>query len=92
MAQVYKIVRGKENVECNTWFEKYDEDTQRTKGSAHPLNLRRGQARLEVRRHFFSQRVVENWNNTPANMKEARTVKQFKRLYGAYRKQVATAY
>ena len=35
-------------------------------------------ARLELRRNFFSQRVAEKWNSLPGETKEARTVKEFK--------------
>jgi hypothetical protein len=35
-----------------------------TRQAADPLNIRPKAARLEVRRQFFSQRVVENWNET----------------------------
>jgi hypothetical protein len=36
-----------------------------TRQAADPLNIRPKAARLEVRRQFFSQRVVENWNEIP---------------------------
>jgi hypothetical protein len=35
-------------------------------------------ARLEVRRHFFSNRVVEAWNLIPSTVKNATTVSNFK--------------
>jgi hypothetical protein len=35
----------------------------------------------EYRRHFFSQRVVDEWNPHPDYVKEARNVPCFKRLY-----------
>jgi hypothetical protein len=34
---------------------------------------------LEVRRHFFSNRVVETWNQLPSAMKNARNVSSFKK-------------
>jgi hypothetical protein len=46
-----------------------------------PLNLRPGPARLEVRRHFFSNRVVDSWNQIPRKVKNAIIVGIFKRLY-----------
>jgi hypothetical protein len=33
---------------------------------------------LEVRRKFFSNRVVESWNQVPSAVKNARTVGMFK--------------
>ncbi len=41
--------------------------------------------RLEVRSNFFSIRVVVEWNKVPENIKMARSVGQFKRLYNQHR-------
>jgi len=39
-------------------------------------------SRLELRRNFFSQRVVSHWNKLPTHVVEADTVNSFKnRLY-----------
>jgi hypothetical protein len=46
--------------------------------AADPLNLRPQAGRLETRRNFFSQLVVDTWNNIPAM---AVTVKEFKNGY-----------
>jgi hypothetical protein len=50
-----------------------------------PLNLRPQASRLEIRRNFFSQRVIEDWNNVPAELKQAKNVKYFKRGYRTLR-------
>ena len=44
-----------------------------------------------MRRNFFSQRVVDSWNNIPPVIKDTNTVNSFKRLYGAHRSNVGTA-
>jgi hypothetical protein len=36
---------------------------------------------LEVRKNFFSHRVVEDWNRVPPELKRAGTVKSFKNGY-----------
>jgi hypothetical protein len=38
-----------------------------------------------VRRNFFSNRVVDSWNQIPSEMKNARNVGMFKRLYRIHR-------
>ena len=91
MAQVYKIVTGKDNVKSETWFTMAREGLRQTRGNAHPLSLRQERSRLEVRRNFFSQRVVDGWNKVPAVIKDVKTVNIFKRLYGAHRDNVAFA-
>jgi hypothetical protein len=49
-----------------------------TRQAADPLNIRPKAARLEVRRQFFSQRVVEDWNEIPEKVKSAVSVIGFK--------------
>jgi hypothetical protein len=53
--------------------------------AADPLNLRQQAARLEIRRNFFSNRVIEGWNEVPSGIKNAGTVHSFKRVYRAHR-------
>ena len=91
MAQVYKIVTGKDKVNSDTWFTMGREGQRMTRGNAHPLSLKQQRARLEVRRNFFSQRVVESWNKIPTVIKDTKNVSSFKRLYGAHRDKVDIA-
>jgi hypothetical protein len=42
-------------------------------------------ARLETRRNFFSNRVVEAWNAIPGDIKRSRTVSSFKKAYKNHR-------
>ena len=65
--------------------------TGEDKVDAHPLSLKQQRARLEVRRNFFSQRVVESWNKIPTVIKDTKNVSSFKRLYGAHRDKVDIA-
>jgi hypothetical protein len=36
---------------------------------------------LEIRRNFFSSRVVDAWNMVPSGIKSAKTVNSFKMAY-----------
>jgi hypothetical protein len=56
-----------------------------TRSIADPLNLRVQPARLEVRRHFFSNRVDEDWNKIPSCLECAKTMKSFKNGYAHLR-------
>jgi hypothetical protein len=38
-----------------------------------------------VRRNFFTNRVVEDWNRIPSSLKSAKTVKSFKNGYAHLR-------
>ncbi len=50
-----------------------------------PWNIRQQPTRLEIRRNFFSSRVVEPWNRKSAEVKAARTSKSFKKSYEKHR-------
>ena len=66
MVQTYKIETGKELV--SNWFKSVTETGRSTRRAADPLNLRR---------HFFYQRVIEDWNKTHCKFKTAKNVKCF---------------
>ncbi len=52
-----------------------------TESGRPPAVLQRPQAsRLEIRRQFFSQRVAESRNKTPASVKLARNVKTVSKI------------
>ena len=53
----------------------------RTRGTTGVNNIRVVQARLEIRRNSFSQRVVSNWNSLPGTIKSVETVLAFKIAY-----------
>jgi hypothetical protein len=54
-------------------------------GRVDPLNLRPQAARLETRRNFVSNRVVEAWNLIPGDIKRSKTVSSFKNAYRSHR-------
>jgi hypothetical protein len=85
MVQTYKILHGHDKVKSDTLFVRADQSNVQTRSATGPMNLRHQAARLEVRRNFFSQRVVENWNKVPTNIKMACTVNSFKRGYKKHR-------
>jgi hypothetical protein len=58
--------------------------------STCPLNLRQKAARLEIRRNFFSNRVIEDWNMIPSAVKNARTVTSFKLGFKKHRKDMVS--
>ena len=46
--------------------------------TGNSLKLFKGRARLEVRKHFCSQRVIETWNRLPDEVVMAESVSKFK--------------
>jgi hypothetical protein len=90
MLQIFKILRGIDRVDHKTWFQLVAETGRATRSADDPLNLRLKASRLEVRRHFFSNRVVEDWNLVPSTVKNARTVSAFKKAYKKLRAEMLT--
>ncbi len=85
MAQTYKIVTGQDNVQARHWFDFVNSEDRVTRLTADPLNMIAKQSKLELRRNFFSQRVVTYWNNVPPALKRAKNVQIFKKGYRSFR-------
>jgi hypothetical protein len=47
----------------SSWFTMAIDSERVTRRSADPLNIRPGTPRLDIRRYFYSQRVVDSWNS-----------------------------
>ena len=58
---------------------------RRTRG--HSYKLVKSRSKLEVRKNFFSQRVVSEWNNLPTEVVEATSVNIFKNRYDKFKKE-----
>ena len=81
LLQAFKILSGRDDVEWRDWFEKLPEPEHRlhrTRATEGGQQLKRGQPRLEIRRNFFSQRIVEKWNSLPSSARQCMTMAQFR--------------
>ena len=80
LIEVFKIVKGFSKVDCKYFFQLAD--NSKTRGNKYKLVKSR--SRLDIRKHFFSQRVVNEWNKLPNSVVEAESVNSFKNKYDNY--------
>ena len=62
LIETYKIVTGKEKISCSQFFTPYTSNYN-TRGHCYKLTTTR--CNLDLRKNFFSQRVVHHWNELP---------------------------
>jgi len=77
MIEVFKTIRGFNKVDFTTFFN-FSKNI-RTRGHGYKLGKKR--SHLEIRRNFFSNRVVNMWNTLPENTVGMNTVNSFKNSY-----------
>ena len=88
LIEVFKTLKGFNKVRKNEWFSIQQESARPTRANTNIEDdgrdtrrtdiLNRDGARLEVRRNFFTVRVVRYWNQLPEEVKEQRTINAFK--------------
>ena len=90
MIQTYKILHGIDDVDAGTWFSRVSEFHQKTRQAVsvesdghveEEMTLLKPKARLDVRRNFFSCRVVDPWNCLPTKVQGSADVDSFKESY-----------
>ena len=73
-------MNGIDSVDPTLWFTSTRErggalSTRHTGGF---MNVTLGEGRTDMRKNFWSQRVVEPWNNLPDGVKQVETLDSFK--------------
>lgn len=82
MLEVYKTLTGKNKIDYKKLFRLSENSVTR----GHHLKLHKNRSRLDIRKYFFSQRVVNNWNDLPNYVVEASTINMFKNRYDKIQK------
>ena len=76
MIETYKIISGKENVKSENFFQMASFG-----GRSHPMKIYRGFSRLNVRKYWFTQRVIPKWNQLTSGKVGANKTSSFKARY-----------
>ena len=86
LIQVFKVLKGFDRVDPSQWFEIFEPQTEgvSTRNSMGAYNLVKPKYRLDVRKHFWSQRVIDSWNQLPNEIKLRSSVSSFKTALDAY--------
>ena len=91
MIQTYKIIHQIDKVDPKTWFQ--FRDNRPTRGNMQidnggiprkKLSLNAPWCQTDVRRNFYSNRVVRPWNELPEDVKNAKSVSSFKNTYDKF--------
>ena len=78
--EVFKILNGYENIDRNMFFSLKKDS--RTRG--HEVKLVKDQCRLDIRKHSFSQRTINEWNKLSTHCVTASSVNMFKNKVDTY--------
>ena len=74
MMEVFKLLKGFDHIDPNKFLTLSKNDRLR----GHNYKLAKFRSRLDIRKHYFSNRVVDAWNALPQNVVTADTVNLFK--------------
>ena len=74
LIEVYKIINGFEGLNVDDFFEFRDDNVTR----GHSKKIYKLRSRLDIRKYFFTQRVVEEWNSLPSEVVESKSINEFK--------------
>ena len=85
MIQIFKILSGIDHVQPATWFILENtlvrEGAAQTRSTTSNHTIMEMWANTDIRRNFFSQRMIKPWNNLPDQIKSVSSVDIFKNDY-----------
>ena len=88
LIEVFKILNGIDKCDKDQLFRV--QTNQRTRG--HTQKLFKRQFRLDLRKYFFSQRVIDDWNSLPEDVVSSENINQFKNRLNTFWKNKNTKF
>jgi len=74
LIEVFKIVKGLSSIKLETFFEVDNKGIAR----GHQWKLKKKRCNTDLRQHFFSERVINMWNNLDKHVVSAASINCFK--------------
>ena len=78
MILAHKILTGNSGFRGENWFQRADTNAHSTRAASDKTRVKVPNARLEIRRNFYTVRAATEWNSLPTTVRESRTPYQFK--------------
>ena len=79
LVQCFKIVHGIGKVECGLKKVEANQSRILTRNLSDNLNLQKPVVKTELRRNFYSVRVIDSWNKLPSDIKHSTNISIFKK-------------
>ena len=96
MVEVFKSLNGFNRVDRDQWFKfRKHEESRATRSTVSVINgeenkredvLFKESVKLDSRKHFFTVRVTDKWNELPDEIKQQKSVNSFKNRYDSWKR------
>ena len=95
LIETYKTMNGLNRVEKNAWFEIVQGGNRPTRGNTVEENgvaenksciIVKKSVRLDLRKNFFTHRVVNDWNGLPEKIRSQKSLNAFKNALDSWTK------
>jgi len=87
LIEVFKMFKGFDNIKLNDFF-KLSSTTLR----GHSLKIYKPQVHLDVRKFFFTVRIIDIWNSLPISLINCATISTFKKHLDCFLKNLGYIY
>ena len=96
LIEAFKVIKGMNNVDRDEWFDLTSRETSRPTRANSTIEdgtetrrsniLYEPRAKKEMRKNFFTIRVVQKWNELPESVRTAESVNAFKNRYDEWKR------